>query len=1235
MSVTLTTADFLAQLHHQGITVWADGENLRFNAPRDGFPAALRAELVARKTEVLAFLTTGEVLLPTMAMPAAAPRPEFVAPRTPLEAAIAALWQELLECDRLGVYDVFFEQGGDSILATQTVSWIRQTYGVDVPLRALFTDPTVAGLAHHIAQSQQAAQTPRLPPLQPRQPEANGAGATLSFAQQRSWFLDQLTPNNPFYNMPKTIRLTGELNVSALSQTLNEIVYRHQTLRTTYSLVNGRPRSFVTPDVNLELRTVSVTSLPEAERLEAARRLLVQEVQQPFDLTRGPLLRPFLVQLSDKEHILQLTMHHIASDGWSTGVLHRELVALYPAFCAGLPAPLPDLPLQYADFAAWQRQWLTDELLADHLAYWRDQLANFSTLELPTDYARPPVQTVGGSRQLFKLPAALTQALEALSQQEGVTLFMLLLAAFQTLLHRYANQEDIVIGSPIANRNRTEIEGLIGFFANMLVLRTDFSHNPTFRELLQRVKEVALSAYEHQDLPFEKLVEALQPERDLSRTPIFQVVFALQNAPMPALKLPNLTLSSFPIDKGTAAYDLNVAMWQTDETLHGRIEFNTDLFAPDTITRFTHHFQQLLSEIVAMPDTAVGEILLLTPAEAAELRAWNDTQTDYPHNQCVHQLFEDQVTRTPGKTAVTFANKSVTYAQLNQRANQLAHRLQQLGVGPETLVGLCLERSPEMLVGLLGILKAGGAYLPLDPAFPPDRLAYMVEDAQLTFLITQDSLLADWQWVSPTCRLISLDGNQPSIATCASSNPPSPVTAAQLAYTIYTSGSTGRPKGVQIPHRAVVNFLHAMQQQPGLHPDDVLLSVTTLSFDIAVLELFLPLVVGAEVVLVSRDVAADGAALRQALTEAKATVMQATPTTWRLLLAAGWTGSQHLKLLCGGEALPPALANELVDKGRSLWNLYGPTETTVWSACYQVKGLVNKVPIGRPIANTQIYLLDAQLQPVPIGVMGEIYIAGDGVACGYHGRPDLTTERFLPDPFSEREDGRMYKTGDQGRWLPDGNLEFLGRNDHQVKVRGYRIELGEIEANLNRHPAVIQAVLSTHHDTSESSILVAYIIPTDKNVPPSSDELRAHLGQTLPDYMIPAAFIFLEAYPLTPNNKIDRQALPAPAWEQFIQPNQFVAPGTPFEEVLAEVWQEVLNIRPIGIHDNFFMLGGHSLLATLVVSRIRDRFEITLPVRHLFEAPTIAQLAGRVEAILLAEIDALDEEAAGQLLKEV
>lgn len=1223
MSVKLKTAEFLSHLQSQGITVWADGENLRFNAPKNGLTPALRTELIERKAEILSFLHPNHSPQPMIT----ATTPNFVAARTPIEADLAHLWQQILGIERVGIHDIFFERGGDSILATQTVSQIRQKYGVDLSLRALFEAPTIAGLAENIARTQQTT----VPSLQPRQKPPESEGDILSFAQQRSWFLDQLTPENPFYNMPKTIRLVGQLNVPALTQTLNEIVRRHETLRTRFALVNGRPRSFVTPHVLLELRTATVEALPEAERLSAARELLVEDAQRPFNLQRGPLIRPFLVKLHDQEHILQLTMHHIASDGWSTGVLHRELTLLYPAFYEGNPSPLPELPLQYADFAAWQRQWLQGDRLNTHLAYWRHQLQNLPTLELPTDRPRPPMQTVVGSRLLFKLPIALTQAAEALSQKEGVTLFMLLVATFQTLLHRYSNQEDIVIGTPIANRNRAEIENLIGFFANMLVLRTDFSNNPTFRELLKRVREVALTAYEHQDLPFEKLVEELQPERDLSRTPLFQVVFALQNAPMPPLKLPHLTLNSFPIDKGTAAYDLNLSMWRTSETLHGRIEFNTHLFGAATITRFITHFQQLLEAIVAEPDTPVAALSLLTPAEEQQLAAWNSTQTEYPQTLCIHQLFENQAEQTPWKTAVIFEGNSYTYHELNGRANQLAHHLQHLGVGPETLVGLCVERSLDMFVGLLGILKSGGAYLPLDPAFPTDRLTYMVEDAKLGFVVTQQSLLHEW--VNQSCQLVSIDGDREKLAHYATENPDSLTTASHLAYTIYTSGSTGRPKGVQIPHRAVVNFLHSMRQQPGLTSQDTLLSVTTLSFDIAALELFLPLVTGAEVVLASRAVASDGAALLQTLVDSQATVMQATPATWRLLLAAGWQGSPALKILCGGEALPPALANELVNKGLSLWNLYGPTETTIWSAAYPVEGHISKVPVGHPIANTQIYLLDQRLQAVPVGVPGEIYIGGAGLARGYYGRSALTAERFIPNPFSHQPGSRLYKTGDQGRYLPDGTIEFLGRNDHQVKVRGYRIELGEIEATLTKHPGIAQAVLTTHLDASNSSSLVAYLIATDKTSLPSPDDLRRHLGQTLPDYMIPSAFIFLEAYPLTPNGKIDRKTLPAPNRTQLTHKQTFVAPSTPFEEVLAEIWQEVLNVNPIGIYDNFFNLGGHSLLATQVVSRIRDRFEIAMPVRHLFEAPTINQLGERVEQILLAEIEALNEDEAGQLLE--
>lgn len=1227
MSENEKTTAFLADLKKQGITLWAEGENLRFNAPKNGLPPHLRTEIVARKAELLAFLQptiTDDVVI--------AEEAEFVAPRTPQETAVSQIWQRILSLETTSIYDNFFAQGGDSILATQIISWIRQTYEVNVPVRVLFENPTIAGLAGHIEAAHQLEGSSLQ--INPLPATAKEEGVVLSFAQQRSWFLDQLTPENPFYNMPKTLHLIGELNVPVLTQTLNEIMRRHETLRTQFIAVDGQPRTFVKPHSSLEIATVTVQDYPIDERMDAAYDLLSAEVQRPFNLTEGALIRPFLVQLSRQEHILLLTMHHIASDGWSTGVLLREIAALYPAFLHGKPSPLPELTIQYADFATWQRQWLQTERLQQHLTYWQKQLHNLPTLSLPTDHPRPPIQTVVGTRTLFKLPPTLTQTIDQLSQQEGVTLFMSLLATFQTLLSRYANQEDIVVGSPIANRTHTKIENLIGFFANMLVLRTDFSGNPTFRELLQQVRETALAAYEHQDLPFEKLVEELQPERDLSRSPLFQAVFALQNAPMPAFELPNLTLKSLPLDKGTSAYDINMAMWRRDGQLEGRIEYNTDLFDGATITCFIDHFQQLLTQLMAHPDTPIAQLSFLTEAEKAQLTNWNKTEAEYPQTERLTELFEQQVAQTETAVAVTYADQKLTYAELNQRANQLAHYLQSLNVGPETFVGLCVERSPEMMVGLLGILKAGAAYVPLDPGFPQERLAYMVQDAELSIILTQQTLIDIGQLPFANCQQIPLDSAQDILAQFPKSNPSTTATTDNLAYVIYTSGSTGTPKGVQIPHRPVVNFLKTMRQQPGLSAADTLLSVTTLSFDIAVLELFLPLTVGATVALVSREVAADGVQLMQAMRDAQATVMQATPATWRLLLTAGWEGDNSLKILCGGEALPAALANELIAKGNAVWNLYGPTETTIWSVRYQVASNLSQVPIGRPIANTQIYLLDKHYQPVPIGVTGEIYIAGDGLARGYRKRPSLTADRFIPNPFSTQPGQRMYKTGDVGRYLPDGNIEYLGRNDHQVKVRGFRIELGEIESQLNQHPTINNAIVTTQQDSSDSSFLVGYFITEKPEASPTGNDLREHLIQTLPDYMIPNAFIQLDAFPLTPNGKIDRKALPAPGRKQLQSEKGVVPPRNEFEEILAEVWEEVLPIDPIGIYDNFFNLGGHSLLATQVVSRIRDRFEIELPVRTLFEAPTIAELSLRVEQILIAEIEALDEAETNELLAE-
>ena len=1049
-------------------------------------------------------------------------------------------------------------------------------------------------------------------------PVSREEGLPLSFAQERLWFLEQLEPGNTAYNIAAAYRLRGPLDVAALERSLNEIVRCHEVLRTTFATMDGRPVQVIAPEMSLTLPVEDLQELPEAEREAEAQRLLTEEAQRPFDLEKGPLLRAALLRLDEEEHVLLLTMHHIVSDGWSMGVFNRELAVLYEAFSVGKPSPLPELPIQYADFAVWQREWLQGEVLEEQLAYWREHLGgDLSVLELPTDRPRPAAQSFRGATQSFVLSGDLTESLKALSRREGVTLFMTLLAAFKTLLYRYTGQEDVVVGSPIAGRNRSEIEGLIGFFVNTLVLRTDLSGNPTFRELLERVREVALGAHARQDLPFEKLVEALQPERDLSRNPLFQVMFAFQNAPMEALMLPGLTVTPLEVESETAQFNLTLSMEETGQGLKGVVEYNTDLFDGVTIERMLGHFETLLEGVVVNPEQRLWELPLLTEAERYQLLVeWNDTEVEYPQDKCIHQLFEEQVERTPGAVAVVFEGEQLTYAELNRRANQLAHYLQKLGVGPEVLVGICVERSLEMVVGLLGILKAGGAYVPLDPAYPKERLAFMLEGTQAPVLLTQERLVEGLP--EHEARVVCLDADWEAIAGESTENPDSEVTVDNLAYVIYTSGSTGRPKGVQILHDAVVN-LDTMHQRPGLAQQDVLLSVTTLSFDIAVLELFLPLTIGARVELVSRAVAADGVQLMAALAASDATVMQATPATWRLLLGAGWQGDEQLRILCGGEALPRMLANQLLRRDSALWNLYGPTETTVWSAIYEVGQNKGSVSIGQPIANTQIYLLDANLRPVPVGVPRELYIGGAGLARGYLNRPELTAQSFIPDPFSDEPGERLYKTGDLARYLPDGNIEFLGRIDCQVKIRGFRIELGEIETVLGQHPDVRETVVLAREDTPGDKRLVAYVVPRDEQVP-TATELRRFLKQKLPDYMIPSAFVLLEVLPLTPNGKVDRRTLPAPNSVRPEMEAAFVAPRTSVEEVLAEIWAEVLGLEQVGIYDNFFELGGNSLLSVQIVSKVRQA-GIQLAPKDFIQYQTIAELAAAAGTPQTAQVE--------------
>lgn len=1044
------------------------------------------------------------------------------------------------------------------------------------------------------------------------QPVARKRNLPLSFAQQRLWFLDQLEENSANYNLPAAIRLKGQIQVAALNQAIQKIVVRHEVLRTTFSTVNGTPVQTIASRSNITLIEVDLLSVPKAEQATEVERLATEEANRSFNLETGPLLRIALLQLAQKEQVLLINMHHIISDGWSMGIFVRELSTLYNAFCQGKPSPLPKQPIQYADFAVWQQQWLSRGMLDTQLTYWKEQLAGVPPiLELPTDRPRPPVQTFRGSTQSFQLSKELTLKLKTLSQQSEVTLFMTLLAAFATLLYRYSGQDDIVIGSPIANRNRKEIEPLIGFFVNTLVLRTNLVGNPTFVELMVRVRQMALAAYSHQDLPFEKLVEALQPERNLSHHPLFQVMFVLQKTRLEPLELPGLTLTPLELDNATSKFDVTLSMIEMESGLTGTWEYNSDLFDATTIHRMIGHFQTLLEGIVANPQLRVSELPLITEAERHQLLVeWNDTQAEYPA-KCIHQLFEEQVKRTPDAVALMFENQQLTYRELNARANQLAHYLQGLGVGPEILVGICLERSLEMLVGMLGTLKAGGAYVPMDPAYPQERLEFMLSDTQMPVLLTQAQFVAALP--SHTARDICLDTDWNQINQKSEENPLSWAKPENLIYVIYTSGSTGKPKGVQVLHQSVSNFLNSIVQQPGLRNRDTLLAVTTISFDIAVLELFLPLIVGARVVLVSRGEVADGAKLLAKLIDSQATVMQATPATWRILLAAGWERSPQLKILCGGEGLPKVLAHQLVNKGRSLWNLYGPTETTIWSTAHQFEASQSSETvdsltlIGRPIDNTQIYILDHNFKLLPIGVPGELFIGGEGLARGYLNRPELTKQKFIPNPFSNKLAPHLYKTGDLARYLPDGNIEFLGRIDYQVKIRGFRIELGEIEAILSQHPEVRETVVIAREDQPGNKRLVAYVVARQE--PLTSSDLRRFLKKNLPEYMIPSAFVLLEALPLTPNGKVDRSSLPIP---QGLRPQleaAYVMPQTEAERLVAAVWQETLKLERVGIHDNFFELGGHSLLTVQIYSKLQEIFGQRLSIVEMFKYPTIYSLA--------------------------
>jgi amino acid adenylation domain-containing protein len=1040
--------------------------------------------------------------------------------------------------------------------------------------------------------------------------EQPGVAALLSFSQQRLWFLDQLEPGNVAYNIVRAIRLRGPLRVSALEKSLTEVVRRQQVLRTTFRIAaNVDPVQVVSPSYTVKVPITDLALVPEVERETELRRQLMADARQPFDLGKGPLMRVALFRLADRQHVFSVVMHHIVSDGWSLGVFFSELAVLYEVYCLGQPSPLPDLGVQYRDFAQWQRSWLQGDMLKERLSYWRQQLGKLSVLDLPADRQRPKVPSHRGARHRLLLPSRVGQKLKELGQREGATLFMTLLAAFQVLLHHYTNETDISVGSLIANRDRIETERLIGCFVNTVVLRCDLSGNPSFHELLERVRKMAVGAYSHQEVPFEKVIQELQPQRDLARSPLFQVMFVVHNAPLQDPQLLDLHCEAVEVELGTARFDLTLEIREFKYGLWCLFEYSTDLFDAATIARMAGHFTTLLDAIIADPDQRISALPLLTAHERQlMLLEWNATQADFPKHKCFHELFTDQAKRTPERGAIVLTNSKLTYRELNERANQLAHCLIRHGIGPEVLVGICVERSQEMIIGLLAIMKAGGAYLPLDVGYPPDRLALILADCQPGLLLTQEHLRH--KLPRHGAEVLCLDRNWAMVAQESKDEPPSLLSPDNTAYVIYTSGSTGKPKGVAVAHKSLVNFLASMQREPGIESADVLIALTNLAFDIAGLELYLPLMCGAQVVIAESEIASDPLKLQRLIAAHSATIMQATPATWRMLIDSGWQGNRTLKVLCGGEALPRDLANQLVDKAAVVWNMYGPTETTIWSTVHRVRKYEGHsfVPIGRPIANTQVYILDGLGSPVPIGVTAEIHIGGAGVATGYFNCPELTAAGFIPDPFSNEPGSRLYKTGDMGSYLPDGHIEYRGRTDQQVKIRGFRIEPGEIEALLRQHPAVKDCLVVPREDKAGEKQLAAYVAARHK-VAPTGSELRSYLKEKLPEYMLPAMYVVLDAVPMTPNGKIDHKALPSPEPSGLDACDRFSRSSDPLEIQLTKIWEKILGIRPIGPADNFFELGGHSLLVVRLFTEIHKVFGKHVSIATLFRAPTVETLA--------------------------
>jgi surfactin family lipopeptide synthetase A len=1154
----------------------------------------------------------------------------YAPPRTPLEETLAEIWSTVLGTAPIGVHDHFLDLGGHSLLALRIILAIREQLGIELTLDHLFRLSTIETLAASLEVAQHA------PGMQSSAVERvpRDRALPLSSQQLQLWFLAQLYPDWPVYNEPYTLNLHQPIDVAAFECGLAEMIRRHEILRTTYAVVDEQPVQIIHPPDQFSLPFVDLTGQPEDSREAEALRFATVEARRPFDLEHGPLCRYLLIKLAEADYRLFVTMHHSMMDGITLyQIFFLELQQLYQAYLRGAPSPLPDLDLQYADYAVWQRRHQA-QVQADQLAYWRKQLADGPVLQLPTDRPRPPQPSFRGAYQRLALSKALTEQLKTLARQTGVTLFVTLSAAIQTLLYRYTGQDDIALGTFTAGRHRPEIGGLMGDFLNTIVLRTRLdgvSGQPTFRALLQRVHHVTAEAYAHQDIPFDQLVAALQPDRQLGQNALFRVSFVIE-PPLPEYDLP-WTLSQMDVQTGTSKFDLGFELDDRAEGIIGRIEYNTDLFDADTITRMIGHLQFLLQGIVDNPDRPLADLPLLSAAERVQLLdTWNDTRQADPPVACFHELVWRQAECRPDAVALTFDDQAVTYGELQRRAEQLAQSLQGLGVGPEDVIGLCMERSPAMIIGLLAIHTAGAAYVPLDPALPAARLTFTLEETQAKLVLTQVSLKSMFVHEAHAIPAMCIDEPWP-VNTLQRETPQRQACAQNLAYIIFTSGSTGNPKGVLVSHQGLNNFASEQARIVGVDATSRVLQFSSMSFDASVSDIVMALAAGATLCLGTREALLPGPSLARLLREQAITIMTLTPSALAALPAEEYPALRSISV--AGEACPAELITRWASRVR-FTNLYGPTETTIWATQAHCLPGTLRPSIGRPIHNVQIYLLDDQLQPVPIGVSGEIYIGGIGVTRGYLNNPDRTAVTFVPHPFSAEPGTRLYKTGDLARYLTNGDLEYLGRVDQQVKIRGYRIELGEIEACLRQHPAVHEAVVIAYEPVSETGQLrpqqlATYLVPADSQ-PMRVSELRNFVKERLPEYMMPAAFIVLDQLPLTTSGKVDRRALPVPNVQQPLNDETYVAPRTPVEQTLTEIWATLLGLPRVGVHDDFFEAGGHSLLVTQLITRTNEAFQIALPIRAIFERPNIAQLA---ELVVSKQLEQVESEMLAQLLAQI